>query len=127
MKFRAWDKQNKCWFSPVESNLWLNICIPSGELICGDTGSDEGQDADFTFEISQFTGLKDKNGKEIYVGDIVKNGYSGLFLIESCAGGFQCKYLDNLGIWQIAVLNSQCEIVGNKWENPNLLDRPSSQ
>jgi hypothetical protein len=45
IKCRAWDKQNKCWFNSVESNAWLNICIPSGELICGDTASDEGNEA----------------------------------------------------------------------------------
>jgi uncharacterized phage protein (TIGR01671 family) len=77
------------------------------------------------FEIMQFTGLKDKNGKEIFEGDILKTWYSrdmsGLDIIKliieveyeinekSGTSGFEIPFLDH------------CEIIGNIFENPELI------
>ncbi len=69
--------------------------------------------------LMQFTGLKDKNGKESYEGDIVKNGLGSTYSIQGCIGGFEC--VDDGFVHSFSVLNKSCEVLGNIYENPELL------
>ena len=64
--------------------------------------------------IMQYTGLKDKNGVEIYEGDIVDVQYN---YIKKCVVAF------NDGKYNIAAYKtSSCEVIGNIYENLELLE-----
>lgn len=71
--------------------------------------------------IMQYTGLKDKNGKEIYEGDIVER-YNDIKIIEWLGGDDQ----DWQG-YDVSQVFGKWEVIGNIYENPELIDKRSQK
>ena len=71
--------------------------------------------------VEQFTGLHDKNGKEIYEGDIVTDGVGKYKIIYDLKlAGYQpyCIFRDDP--------ENYCEVIGNIYENPELISKTST-
>jgi uncharacterized phage protein (TIGR01671 family) len=108
IKFRAWDTRNSRFvFDP-------------------DIYSSQQYHKRFTLE--QFTGLLDKNGKEIYEGDVLadaKSIYRPQVVFEDGRFAFAFTYENGHDVapcqeWYIT--NNQLEVIGNIHENPELLE-----
>jgi hypothetical protein len=102
IKFRAWNKKNK---QMVDSDCfdYFWIMNPRPEL----------------FEIMQFTGVKDKNGKEIYEGDIIEQTFYGDDASKMILVVEDIRQLDNIRCGS----SKENEIIGNIYENPELIKK----
>ena len=118
IKFRAWDKENEKMMKV--SSLHLE----NKEISVKENG---------TFrlfrmqDLMQYTGLNDKNGKEIYENDLISCNKHKNIVVFFEDGCFKVKYLRNSTTTITCTLNSflekyKCKISGNIYEHPELLE-----
>ena len=122
IKFRAWLKEERKMVN-VET-LFIGI----NRLCFGNSKTEDLFFRDFEeVELMQYTGLKDKNGKEIYEKDIVScNKYKNIVVFFE-NGCFKVRYPKNDTTNIICTLDTflekyKCKISGNIYENFELLE-----
>lgn len=126
-KYRAWDKTEKKW---APKHIVGNILY---EL-------QANKDADVldSYDLSEYTGFINKDGKEIFEGDIIKMTYP-----SSVVEIGQVKWWDEYGIWATDIksrgsyslgfvelyeaISNKVEIIGNVFEHPNLIPKNEQQ
>lgn len=120
IKFRAWDKEDKRMKEVFNLDFHRYTAIVGFRL-----SEPKSFLGDKPLVIMQSTGLKDKNGVEIFEGDIVKTKYGehGRHIGVVKYGG--AKFYSN-GVKQYLSwyedLNGVFEIIGNQFEHPHLLE-----
>jgi uncharacterized phage protein (TIGR01671 family) len=130
IKFRTWDKQNKEFSEWTNRDPFFSTShekIFFWERIKKEDGSYGGdvviEDYGDRFVLQQFTGVLDKNGKEIYEGDILKYKSSDPRFDQTVVR-WTHDYEDNHPGFVISSSFCQSgnpEIVGNIFETPDLL------
>lgn len=119
IKFRAWDNERKImlWTGVFDLNWYQTE--KNDEAGCHTDVAKTQKDRK-VLELMQYTGLKDKNGKEIYEGDICSSHDDGNGKIVWQEFEWVYEFSDGnvVGMWEV---KNGIEIIGNIYEKPNLL------
>lgn len=139
IKFRAWDKEfeKMTYFDDEEYDYRPPLAFRLDQVFKKDINYNDYEDFEYKditdkLEIMQFTGLHDKNGKEIYEGDIIQyeditkglvrysEKYAQYVLVNT--GSVKDEF-EPLGDYNMEVF----EIIGNEYDNPDLLEKGAEE
>ena len=119
IKFRAWDGLRMIHFKDFSIGLAKGKKVKPYVYFLSDTF--EGQVKFGEHQIMQWTGLVNKNGVEIYEGDLVEFYHKGQNVVCEIVyqgSGFKLKWTDGyINTWELNP--SKYKIVGNIYENQN--------
>lgn len=119
IQFRVWDGKIK----------QFKEMPPLSDLVFG-YGNNYSYTKGFHPIFSQYTGLKDKNDVEIYEGDVIRLDGYGDYLVEYSPPSFHTKLIGRCLEMYMTMNDFYCqddasgyEIIGNIYENPELIEQ----
>jgi len=116
---------------PINDNPYILHYSPTDSKYCIQTDTKFDGDYDVfpvnEHTVGQFTGLHDKNGKEIYEGDVVFNGSHTRMVVEWCdkhasyilknVNDYLCMFGDT----------TRLSVIGNIYDNPDMIEQRGEQ
>lgn len=133
-KFRVWHEPTKIMYEVFDFNE--NFIRATPDLVVPSIRTLNTKDC----VLMQCTGLKDKNGKLIYEGDILKytskptntqknnpeykpfaENYSVVW--EDFYTGYNLRSKEKVNCFNLGIMTKDCEVIGNIYENPELLEQ----
>jgi len=132
IKFRIWDKKTHKWL--LTSEMVFLIRTDTNYLDLSNLRTDSPNYSDELI-VSEFTNFEDNNGKDIFEGDIIRR-YTydgdiewGYVAYSTCLGGVNLNMVlttEEFEQFQITECPAEafedCEVIGNIYENPEILD-----
>lgn len=135
-KYRAWHREEKqmYWFDITWGNFglgggWIGM-VPITEKKVTYSPSNQAMISPGSVELMEYTGKEDSEGDDICEGDILRydneaySSSSGLYVIEWSIDDDDCGFVcerENPYNYLMPCLWSTCRVVGNIYENPELL------
>ena len=115
IKFRAWDTTDNTMWAPWNPYITQFQAFEIADRLC--SGRFLRKEEEHNYIFSQYTWLKDMNWKEIFEGDIVNIAKDNWISNKK----LEVKW-DKWGFFPLTLYALECEIIGNIYENPNLLE-----
>jgi uncharacterized phage protein (TIGR01671 family) len=115
IKFRAWEKTSK--------EMVYDVQNVSRKRIIGESACESFQEVieSWEYEIMQYTGLKDKNGREIYEGDILEYSTPLNDVVRRGAVVYTDRSEWAVDLYLLNRIYHRATVIGNIYENQELL------
>ena len=127
IKFRAWDGQTMRDVRSIHNvhsqvNVHADLCTVKDDPLSNKAViSSHYTEYNLKLHLMQYTGLKDRNGVEIYEGDLLSFGRDVIEILWWGAG-FQVQIVGHkLPMGEMFEIHQRGEVIGNIYENPELL------
>lgn len=122
-RYRAWDKSTKAMY---EDGDIVSIDIEKSQIYVKTPFFEQLNCYNFRdIDLMQSTGFTDKDGKDIFRGDIVTSRndlFKGVVSLRQDMGAYVIKLIGYKDFVHLRAVANTVEIVGNVWENPELLE-----